>query len=244
MKKPPITFTEWNHTYTHNETGEKFTSVTTILGKYKKPFDSDGAATRVAKREGVSKEMVLEMWEKEKNKACDRGTSLHKLLEDYITVGEQVDDYGWLYKTYDRCAEYNVDRYKKVLCEQLLWNEELKVSGLADLIYEHKDGTFTVGDFKTNKRYRFSSDYNEWMLPPLDHLTVCEHSTYTMQLSIYAWLYEQLTGKKCRKLVIYYLKGDRFVAHHGNYMKAEVENLLKDFNGAREAAELEVSTKK
>tara|TARA_B100000497_G_C7567065_1_gene341849 strand:+ start:55 stop:789 length:735 start_codon:yes stop_codon:yes gene_type:complete len=244
MKKPPITFTEWNHTYTHNETGEKFTSVTTILGKYKKPFDSDGAATRVAKREGVSKEMVLEMWEKEKNKACDRGTSLHKLLEDYITVGEQVDDYGWLYKTYDRCAEYNVDRYKKVLCEQLLWNEELKVSGLADLIYEHKDGTFTVGDFKTNKRYRFSSDYNEWMLPPLDHLTVCEHSTYTMQLSIYAWLYEQLTGKKCRKLVIYYLKGDRFVAHHGNYMKAEVENLLKDFNAAREAAELEVSIKK
>ena len=244
MKKPPITFTEWNHTYTHNETGEKFTSVTTILGKYKKPFDSDGAATRVAKREGVSKEMVLEMWEKEKNKACDRGTSLHKLLEDYITVGEQVDDYGWLYKTYDRCAEYNVDRYKKVLCEQLLWNEELKVSGLADLIYEHKDGTFTVGDFKTNKRYRFSSDYNEWMLPPLDHLTVCEHSTYTMQLSIYAWLYEQLTGKKCRKLVIYYLKGDRFVAHHGNYCKAEVENLMEDFNAAREAAELEVSTKK
>ena len=244
MKKPPITFTEWNHTYTHNETGEKFTSVTTILGKYKKPFDSDSAATRVAKREGVSKEMVLEMWEKEKNKACDRGTSLHKLLEDYITVGEQVDDYGWLYKTYDRCEEYNVDRYKKVLCEQLLWNEELKVSGLADLIYEHKDGTFTIGDFKTNKRYRFSSDYNEWMLPPLDHLTVCEHSTYTMQLSIYAWLYEQLTGKKCRKLVIYYLKGDRFVAHHGNYMKAEVENLLKDFNAAREAAELEVSIKK
>ena len=244
MEKPPITFTEWNHTYTHNETGEKFTSVTTILGKYKKPFDSDSAATRVAKREGVSKEMVLEMWEKEKNKACDRGTSLHKLLEDYITVGEQVDDYGWLYKTYDRCAEYNVDRYKKVLCEQLLWNEELKVSGLADLIYEHKDGTFTIGDFKTNKRYRFSSDYNEWMLPPLDHLTVCEHSTYTMQLSIYAWLYEQLTGKKCRKLVIYYLKGDRFVAHHGNYMKAEVENLLKDFNAAREAAELEVSIKK
>ena len=244
MKKPPITFTEWNHTYTHNETGEKFTSVTTILGKYKKPFDSDSAATRVAKREGVSKEMVLEMWEKEKNKACDRGTSLHKLLEDYITIGEQVDDYGWLYKTYDRCAEYNVDRYKKVLCEQLLWNEELKVYGLADLIYEHKDGTFTIGDFKTNKRYRFSSDYNEWMLPPLDHLTVCEHSTYTMQLSIYAWLYEQLTGKKCRKLVIYYLKGDRFVAHHGNYMKAEVENLLKDFNAAREAAELEVSIKK
>jgi len=241
MQKAPITFTEWNHTYTHNETGEKFTSVTTILGKYKKPFNADFMAGRVAQREGVTKEAVLEMWEKEKNRACQRGTDIHKLLEDYITVGEQVEEWGWLYKSYDKCAEWNVDKFKKVKCEELLWNEDLKVSGLADLIYEHSDGTFTVGDFKTNKRYRFSSDYNDWMLAPLDHLTVCEHSTYTMQLSIYAWLYEQLTGKKCRKLVIYYLNKDRFVAHHGNYMKAEVENLMADFTRAREAAEAAVA---
>lgn len=227
--KAPITFREEDHTYTHNETGERFTSVTTLLGKYKKPFDSDGAATRVAKREGVSKEMILEMWEKEKNKACDRGTEIHKLLEDYITYGEQVDDWGWLYKSYDKSREWNIDRFDKVLCEQLVWNEDFKISGLADLIYEHKDNTFTVGDFKTNKRYRFGSDFGEWMLEPLDHLSVCEHSTYTMQLSLYAYLYEQMTGKKCRKLVIYYLNKDKFVAYHGNYMKAEVKELLKHF---------------
>ncbi len=233
MKKAPITFTEWNHTYTHNETGEKFTSVTTILGKYKKPFDSITAADRVAKREGVSREIVLEMWEKEKNRACDRGTNIHKLLEDYITVGEQVDEWGWLYKTYDKCAEYNIDKFKKVRCEELLWNEELKVSGLADLIYEHSDSTFTVGDFKTNKRFRFSSQYNEWMLPPLDHLQVCENSTYAMQLSIYAWLYEKLTGLKCRKLAIFYLQGDRFVCYNSAYLKAEVENLMADFSAKK-----------
>jgi hypothetical protein len=51
--KAPITFDEPSHTYTHNETGEKYTSVTTLLGKYKKPFDSETVATRVAKREGV-----------------------------------------------------------------------------------------------------------------------------------------------------------------------------------------------
>ena len=67
------------------------------------------------------------------------------------------------------------------------------------------------------------------MLEPLDHLSVCEHSTYTMQLSLYAYLYEQMTGKKCRKLVIYYLNKDKFVAYHGNYMKAEVKELLKHF---------------
>ena len=100
--KAPITFREEDHTYTHNETGERFTSVTTLLGKYKKPFDADGAATRVAKREGVTKEMILEMWENEKNKACDRGTEIHKLLEDYITFGDEADNWGWLYKSYDK----------------------------------------------------------------------------------------------------------------------------------------------
>jgi hypothetical protein len=71
--------------------------------------------------------------------------------------------------------------------------------------------------------------YKDWMLEPLDHLPVCEHSTYGMQLSIYAYLYEQMTGMKCRQLVIYYLNKDRFVAHHPNYMKAEVKELFKHF---------------
>lgn len=227
--KAPITFDEPSHTYTHNETGEKFTSVTTLLGQYKKPFDSEGTAARVAAREGITKEVVLEMWEKEKVRACDRGTEIHKLLEDYISFGEEVEDWGWLFKSYDKCAGYNVDKYKKVLCEQLVWDENFKISGLADLFYIHSDNTFTVGDFKTNKRYRFSSGYNDWMLEPLDHLPVCEHSTYGMQLSIYAYLYEQMTGMKCRKLVIYYLNKDKFVAYHPNYMKHEVKELLKHF---------------
>ena len=227
--KAPITFDEPSHTYTHNTTGEKYTSVTTLLGQYKKPFDADATSLRVAQREGVSQEVVLEMWDKEKNRACDRGTEIHKLLEDYISFGEEVDDWGWLFKSYDKCAGYNVDKYKKVLCEELVWSEEFKISGLADLFYIHSDNTFTIGDFKTNKRYRFSSMYKDWMLEPLDHLPVCEHSTYGMQLSIYAYLYEQMTGMKCRQLVIYYLNKDRFVAHHPNYMKSEVKELFKHF---------------
>ena len=90
-----VKFDEASHTYTHQDLG-RFISVTTLLGKYKKPFERDLHATRVAKREGVTIDVVLEMWEKEKNRACDKGTKIHKLLEDYITYGETQDDYGWL----------------------------------------------------------------------------------------------------------------------------------------------------
>lgn len=225
-----ILFDEAAHTYTHTDTKEKFTSVTTFLGRYKPPFDSDKHATRVAKREGVSKELVLETWEEEKNRACERGTNIHKLLEDYIECGEIEDTYGWLYKSYDKVVERSIDPYNKVLCENLLYDEEIKIAGTADLIYEHKDGTFTIGDFKTNKRFRFCSQYRERMKLPVDHLDYCEFNTYALQLSFYALLHERQTGKKCRKCVIFYLKEDRFVPYHVNYLKSDIYNIIKSAN--------------
>ena len=215
---------------THKITKEKFTSVTTFLGRYKPPFDSDKHATRVAKRECVSKELVLETWEEEKNRACDRGTHIHKLLEDYIDSGEVEDTYGWLYKSYDKAAEYTIDPFDAVLCENLLYNEDIKIAGTADLIYEHKGKEFTVGDFKTNKRFRFSSQYKEKMMPPVDHLDYCEFNTYALQLSFYAWLHEKQTGMRCRKCVIFYLKGDRFIPYHVNYLKTDIYKLLSCAN--------------
>ena len=221
-----IKFDEKSHTYTHTETKEKFISVTTLLGKYKKPFDKEFHARRVANREGVPIEMVLEMWENEKNKACDRGTNIHKLLEDYIEYGEVNDTFSWLYKSYDKSVEWHVDSFNKILSESVLYNEEFKIAGMADLIYEHKNDEFTVGDFKTNKKFRFSSPFGERMLEPVDHLHNCEFNVYALQLSMYAYMYEKQTGKKCRKCVIFYLKDDAFRAYHVNYLKSDIEALL------------------
>ena len=100
---------------------------------------------------------------------------------------------------------------------------------MADLIYEHSKDEFTLGDFKTNKKFRFSSPFGERLLAPVDHLHNCENNIYALQLSMYAYFYEQLTGKKCRKLVIFYLSGDRFKAYHCNYLKSDVEKVLENY---------------
>jgi len=220
-----IKFDEASHTYTHVDTGAPFISVTTLLGKYKQPFDRYGHSKRVAKREGVSQELVLEMWEEEKNRACTRGTDIHKILEDYISCGDVKDNYGWLCKSYDTAAERSIDSFKNVLCENLLYDEEHLVAGMADLIYEHKN-EFTVGDFKTNKKFKFSSPYSERLKDPISHLHNCEFNVYGLQLSFYAYLYERMSGKRCRKCVVFYLQDDRFLSYHVNYMKAEVEAIL------------------
>jgi hypothetical protein len=110
-----IVFDEKSHTYTNSSSNEKYISVTTLLGKYKSPFDKDKHSLRVAEREGVTQEMVLEMWAKENKKATDRGTKIHKLMENYVSFGEKENDYDWLYKSYDSVISYSISKYKKIL---------------------------------------------------------------------------------------------------------------------------------
>lgn len=224
-----ITFDKKYHRYVHNKTGKQFISVTTLISKYKKPFDSHYHANHVAKRTGSTKEQVLEAWENEKNKACNTGTKIHKLLEDYINIGDQVEGYGWLYKAYDNIVAQHIPYYRAVYCETLVYNETFRLAGTADLIYEHADNTFTVADFKTNKRFRFETQFNDYLLEPVDHLANCEFNVYALQMSLYAYMIEKLTGKKCRKCVAFYISGDKFEAYHINYMKSEIRDLIKHY---------------
>lgn len=223
-----IVFDEASHTYTHEKTAEQYISVTTLLGKYKTPFDKDKHSLRVAEREGVPQEMVLEMWQKENKKATDRGTKIHKLMENYVSFGEKTADYDWLYKSYDKVVSYTVDKFKKIYSENLLYNETYKIAGTADLIYDHGD-YFTIGDFKTNKRFNFTSSFDDHFKAPIDHLLYCEFNNYALQMSMYAYMYEQSSGKKCKKIVVYYLKEDKWVPIHCNYLKSDILNILNHY---------------
>lgn len=223
-----IIFDEKSHTYTNSKTEEKYISVTTLLGKYKTPFDKDKHSLRVAEREGVPQEMVLEMWEKENKRATDRGTKIHKLMENYVSFGERSEDYDWLYKSYDKVISYSIERYKKIYSENLLHNDEFKIAGTADLIYDHGD-YFTIGDFKTNKKFNYTSDFNEHFKDPVDHLLYCEFNNYALQMSMYAYMYEKTSGKKCKKIIVFYLKEDKWIPIHSNYLKSDIKNILAHY---------------
>ena len=223
-----IVFDEKSHTYTNKNTKEEYISVTTLLGKYKTPFDKDKHSLRVAEREGVSQELVLEMWEKENKKATDRGTNIHKLMENYVSFGGKEEDYSWMYKSYDKVVSYTVDKYKKIYCENLLYNHDFKIAGTADLIYDHGD-YFTIGDFKTNKKFKFTSDFNEHFKTPVDHLLYCEFNNYALQMSMYAYMHEKISGKKCKKIVVFYLKEDKWIPIHCNYLKSDINAILTHY---------------
>ena len=223
-----IVFDEKSHTYTNTETGNRYVSVTTLLGKYKKPFDSNTHSKRVAEREGVTQEFVLESWKATTKVATDRGTKIHKLMEDFVKFGEVDDTYNYLFKSYDRFVAKFIGNYKQVLSEELLFLHDYEIAGTSDLIYERKDD-FIVADFKTNKKYRFSNDFNEYFQSPVEHLPYCEFNTYALQLSMYAKIFEIMSGKKCKGLVVLYLQEDKWIPYHCNYLKTDVTNILEQY---------------
>tara|TARA_R110002153_G_scaffold23408_3_gene75979 strand:+ start:4110 stop:4796 length:687 start_codon:yes stop_codon:yes gene_type:complete len=224
-----IVFNEEKHTYVNTETGKHLISATTLIGKYKPKFDSIGNATRVAKREGVSVDFILEEWEREKNRACDYGTKIHKVMEDYLGEGIEEEQYSSFYTSYRKWEDI-FKKFPKLTCEMRLNNVDMNIAGTADLIYENGKH-FYVGDFKTNKAFRFNSEYNEFFEAPIDHLGVCEFNTYCLQLSLYAYLYELSSGKKCSGLVIFFKNKDNtWYPIRLNYMKQEIIALIADYN--------------
>ena len=225
-----VTFDEKKHIYIDTESGKQLTSATTLIGKYKPPFDKQGNAAKVAAREGVSVDFVLETWHEAMTSACDYGTMIHKVMEDYLADDIKDPQHQSFYDSYQKW-DHIFNKFPLLTCEKMLYSIEENIAGTGDLIYENPTH-FYVGDYKTNKAFRFINEFNEYFKAPLEHLGVCEFNTYALQLSLYAYMYERSSGKKCAGLVIFYRNkvDNTWYPIRLNYLKMEVKAMVEDFN--------------
>ena len=156
--------------------GSKVPSVTTVLGWYKKPQLAEW-------RKRLGEEEVKKVLKR----TSERGTRVHAICEDYLH-NKQIDTKTvnpfslGMFKTIQKF----VDRIDNVLGIELqMFSEHLGVAGTADVIADF-DGRRSIIDFKTSDK----SKKLEWI------------DTYFMQLSIYAVMYEELTGVPVNNLVV------------------------------------------
>jgi ATP-dependent exoDNAse (exonuclease V) beta subunit len=227
----PVIIDHDTHVYTNTDNGDIYTSVTTFIGSYKKPFDKDKWSKVVAKREGKTQDEILNKWSEITVTAQNRGTNVHLVMENYVKFNKIEKGYEELVDSFIKKTNGVILPNSNILSEELLYSHDFKLAGMADLIVEN-DNTFYVLDFKTNKKFNFVSKYNDYFYEPIDYLPQCEFTTYTIQLSIYAWMHEQLTGKKCGGVKIFYLRdfsGKVFWQEiPAPYMKATVVDMLND----------------
>lgn len=217
------------HVYINTETGDTYTSVTSFISRYKKPFDKDFWSKKIAAREGVDPSVILDTWKNLTTTAQDRGTNIHTIMERFLKEKHIEPGHEELIESFNKKTYGILKNNSKVLSESILYLHDHKLAGTADLIVEN-GGIFHVLDFKTNKKFNFQSKYNEYFLEPLDYLQQCEFTGYTLQLSIYAYMHEKITGKKCGGLKIFYLRefdGAFWQEINCTYMRGAVEDMLQ-----------------
>lgn len=227
-----IQFDSVRHVYTNVHTGEEYISVTTLLSKYKKPFDAKTAAERVAAREGTTAEEIQKKWKLINIDSKNHGTKIHNIIESYQKNGTITAGYEELIKSYKKIDILNEPG--EILSEEKLYSHQHKIAGTADLIRLENKGGFSVFDIKTNKKFNFYSQYNEKMLSPVDHLSACEYTLYGLQLSLYAYMYQGLTGRSVNQLgILYYSREGQFKYYPSPYMKSDIKSILSHYEKSK-----------
>lgn len=230
-----IKFYEDGHRYINEDTGDEFLSVTRLLHEYQQPFDAQKHSARIAKEQGKTQQQVLDEWKEKADIACDFGTNIHNFMERmFLAPGRiiipQTPEEEQLLRAYHRTKQLEF-LTGEIFPEQLVYHKKYKLAGQSDLIHLANNTEFDVGDYKTNKNFRYFSSFTQYLLYPLSHLSQCEYNTYGLQLSLYAYFYELMTGLKCRRLfILYYWRYHNiFQVIPMNYMKIEVMMLLKHY---------------
>lgn len=229
------------HQYHHRITGEIFKSVTTVISSIEHKFDVDGVAESIAKQRdddpkknpdyiGMSKDRIINYWQEINDAANEYGTHVHEVVEKYLLN----DKWYFPDNEFDLqvCRAYDELKLDEGVClypERVLFSEEYKLAGTSDLVIDIDNEYFTVGDYKTNKVFNFFSPFKQMLKKPFSHLQDCQFVVYTLQLSVYALMYEVETGKKCCELYALHFNKEtkKFRKINLMYMRHEAETLLK-----------------
>lgn len=217
-----ISFIEQTHEYLIDGEPSNSPSVTQLLKKFKRPFEQDRVAARVAERTGLTVEQIKKEWQLNNLYARTIGSMLHKYIESTYTNehleyngsfdGLGTDEREKIKTTFPILVKHFVDFYKNNQHIECLRSElalgdinDTRVCGMLDILaYNSKTDQYEILDFKTNKKMSSSSEFAN-LLYPFEDLPECEISEYTVQLNTYKYLIEKSTNLKIDALKIVWI---------------------------------------
>lgn len=219
-----VHFDAKKHTYTKD--GRQLQGVTSLISKFKQPFDKDGQALKYAIKNGLDKDAVLAEWEAKGKAAIDQGNAVHQIFEDYILQGHVGG--GTQYPKQDSARRFIADifapaRLVPVEAECIVHNDH--IASMIDCIARDANGNHYILDWKTNKDVS-ADGWGRTMLPPFDHLPDATFYHYSLQLSFYRLL---LKKYEIKEAYIVHIKDDGydFIKHQNIFIPDEVLNYVK-----------------
>jgi ATP-dependent exoDNAse (exonuclease V) beta subunit len=210
-KDKVVSFEEEAHEYT---IGDKvLISGTSFLSQFFEKFDADAIATKLSKfpinkKNKMTKAKFLREWKE----GAEHGTRVHLLIESYLLrqdIQKTKVEFRDIAKSFWGITYLTENGITNCTPEFIVYNEEFGIAGQIDLLQED-DTTFSLYDWKTNKRLDTTSKYGKKASAPISHLDDCHYTKYMLQLNLYAYMYSKATGKECKSLHLIHLEEDRY----------------------------------
>lgn len=201
-----IVFNAEDHSYKsiELENSIQWTSVTTLISHFKKPFDPIAVSQKVSKNKkskwyGIDPVQIQEIWKNEGLRATTLGTFYHNQRESDICSLASMEIDSFTIPVIQPIPEVNGLKYAPsqkldpgVYPEHMVYLKSVGICGQSDLV-EVVDGKINIIDYKTNKEIK-SEAFKNWegltdkMLAPVNNLDDCNLNHYTLQLSIYMYI--------------------------------------------------------
>jgi hypothetical protein len=194
-----IEFDEPLHKYTILGATD-FTSVTTFIGKLFDPFDADAIIKKMMKGKnwpqskyfGMTAEAIKKQWADSGTLAAAEGTKMHADIEHFYKFEPLVNTSPEFEQFLRFAAQCPLRPYRS---EWRVYNEDIKIVGTIDMVFEHPDGTMSIYDWKRTKKL---DKYDSWgkraKHPALKHIPDTNFWHYALQLNLYQYILESKYG--------------------------------------------------
>lgn len=232
-----IKFYEDDHKYIiYLEPDVKYTSVTTWIHEHFEKFETDKIITKMMsgpswkeghKYWGKTLYEIKTMWDLNRDSVASAGTNLHfeiecfnnnkilpnytnkELYQTYISEkGNELTNMPIEWQYFINFVNDNPD-LKPYRTEWTVFNEDIKISGSIDMVYENSDGTLSIYDWKRSKNITRINTFNKFGLTPsICHLPDSNFWHYALQLNIYKYILETKYNKTIRDLNLVRLHPD------------------------------------
>lgn len=223
-----VSFREADHVYIVD--GTPLDSVTTFVKNCFPEFDSEYHAKRKAEALGITKEAVLEMWDKKERESREQGTTMHRKIESYyLSKSVSSDETFELFKIFA-----NKITLKPYRTEWAVYDWEQKIAGTIDFV-DYQNGEYIIYDWKRSDKLIAknglpikNSQYGEKALPPIENLDDSPYYHYALQLSLYKYILEKnydITVSKLR-LGIFHPSYNKPYVLEMPYLQNEIDTLF------------------
>jgi ATP-dependent exoDNAse (exonuclease V) beta subunit len=184
----------------------------------------------------MTAEEIKNSWKTAGQTSCVFGTKLHERIETFMnispdnttttvdtentenkTIGNLLQQYNLQNQQTNEAPEWNyfiqfVQDYhhlKPYRTEWMIFDEDLKIAGSIDMVFENDDGTLSIYDWKRCKEIIRENNWNKFASNEIiSHLPDTNFWHYSLQLNTYKAILERKYGKTIKELYLVRLHPD------------------------------------